>query len=193
MRNSLIYMAGPEDKVDLSKLSNFEVGVLVMDQITHAIPGLTWGQLYAMASGEKMAGPFDFVTDLVDDVGSAIMKPIRGATSVVMDGFRTVGHAGMEFMRDQKVQDNIKMAYQGFAESGGVAGFFGGSNFFGGGGGGGGNSEDGGGDFMDWLNGFLSQVGGSAKAQHAGMFSGGSLPWLVAGGAVLVLIFGKRA
>lgn len=191
MNPLLVTMRGipylPSGEINLAALSDFEAGFIILDLIAKSYPGITWGQLLAMADQqpERMNGWWT-------DLKKTVTAPVRDLGGMIGEVSRSAGHGVMEFLRDDKVQDNIYKAYTGFADSGGVAGFWGGSSIFGQGGGGAGGGDDGG--IMGWLNGFISGLGGEAKQNQAGMFGGGNaLPWLIVGGFVLATIFGKRA
>jgi len=210
----LVTMAGPK-AVDIRSLSNFEAGVAMLGLIHRVFPGITFGQLPALASqgsayrSGAMAG---WWTDLKKGAGNAI-SPTKtyngiadklgdvkdGIGDILKDSTDATGGAFGDFIRlisDKEVIDGANSSYESFTGSGGIWGAVGGSGFsdFMGGesGGEGGGEESGMNSFMSWI----SHLGSSAKDQAnkagVGGIPGGVLPWAIAGGAVLFFVFGKK-
>lgn len=189
MKNPLLVtMRGPDNgELDLTKLSDFEAGYIVLKKLAQAYPGMTWGQLVALSERAPVT-----MSGWWTDFTEAVSAPVRNVGGLIGDAFREGGSyigKGVRLFTDKKVVDGADRAYRGFTESGGVTGFWTGSDPFGFGGGEGGEA----GGFQEWVKSFITNLGSGAKANQAGAFGlpAGVLPWAIAGGLALVFVFGK--
>lgn len=209
MRPVLVSMSGPavsKKNFNLSKVSDFEAGIILLDDLAQVFPGLTVGQLLALGDGhlERMGkhwwekGPVGVITRNVGKAADTLNpeKVIESAGHIVGEAVRGVGHVGAEFLRTMTSDQVLHFAnssYDHFTADGGVSGAIGGGQFSGGYGGGGsesgGQAGSGSGDWWEYISGFISNLGGQAKAQASGAgLPGGVLPWALGGGVVLILL-----
>jgi hypothetical protein len=161
-----------------------------------------WERQAKRAGGAVMTvarGTGGAVMDVARGAGGVAMDIQRSGGDIVMSAVNAVGDKVGEATRlftDQKVVEGGAKAYKAFTDGGGIAGFWGGSGVFGKGGGEGATDEEG----MSAAGGiwdFITSLGSSAKkktgANEAGIFGIPSnvLPWAIAGGAVLVVLFAR--
>lgn len=184
MKNSLISMAGPTD-FDVSKMSNFEAGIAALTVASSVYPGLTWGRLADLVTGrEKMGGWWTDLKHVAGDIKD-------GVGDVLKDTGDWVGDKGGEIIRlgtDEKVIDGASRLGTAYATGGGSEGARSVLQSLGLSG----ESSD---NIMDFLGSLGSVFKGKVgdDVNQAGMFNSKNLPWIIAGGAVLVLVFGRRA
>lgn len=203
----LVTMRGPQD-IDIRNLSNYEAGLAMLGLIHRLYPGITFGQLPALAAqgrtygdgamGWSITGALRSVGDtlsptkIYNGIADKVGDVKDGVGDVLKSTFDSSGSAGGDVVRlftDKKVIDGANSSYASFTQSGGIFGAVGGSglsNFLGGEDG---SSQSGASSFMEWI----SHLGSSAKNQAgvAGL-PGGVWPWAIAGGAVLFFVFGKK-
>lgn len=214
----IVTMAGPND-LDLRRLSNMEAGLVILSQVTRAHPGITWGQLANLAGRPELMG--GWLTDLshkvasvsrgatssVADVGrgagGVVMDVTRSGNSLIGDAFDATGDKIADAVRvftSKKVIDGLNSSYSSFSQSGGITGAIGGGLFNSGAGGGDAAGADGQqSGSMGGIWDFIVNLGAGAKAKlsaasasDAGGIPGGPLPWVLAGGVVLVLMLRRR-
>jgi len=185
MKNSLISMAGPTD-FDVSKLSNFEAGIAALMVAAQVYPGLTWGDVARLTAGEKMGGWWTDLKHVAGDVKDGVGDVFKGVGD-------WVGDKGGEVVRlgtDEKVIDGASRLGTAYATGGGSEGARGFLEQLG-------LSSDSSGSIMDFISGLGDSFkGGSGDGVNKSSILGMDakvFPWAVAGVAVLVLVFGKRA
>lgn len=180
---ALVTMAGPNSLPDLSRMSNFEAGIATLVSLAKVYPGIRFRDIPSLLEPERMSG---WWTDLKHTVGDVK----DGIGDVLKDTYSAVGKDAGDALRlvtDKKVIDGASRIGTAYATDGGSEGV---RNLFGG---------DGSGSPVDALMNFISNLGSSAKSQNKQAASvgnmnlpGGLLPWLLGGGAVLVLLARRR-
>lgn len=201
----LITMAGPQGgAIDMSKLSNFEAGILTLGVINQLYPGIKFGQLPALAMGtrgqtmgrkwwEKALATVNPVEQF-HNVSGVVGDVKDGIGDVLQDTFSSSGDAGgglVRLLTDKKVIDGANSSYSSFTDSGGIFGAVGGSglsDFFGGGDEG--DSKAAG--MWDFITNLGSNAKGNAQLSGVAGLPGGILPWALGGAVVLTLLFGRR-
>lgn len=198
MNPLLVTMRGSSD-IRIEDLSNLEAGIAFLVMLDQLAPGITFGDLQRLAAGETLSGfnLFRAVGNVVKSAGSGIADAAGvvgkgignvkdGVGDILKDTFTTAGKGAGEAVRlvtDEKVIDGASRIGTAYATSGGSEGV---RNLFGG-------SDKG-----DGILQFLSNLGSSFKGSPSAPISEASvfgssknLPWIVAGGAVLVLLFAR--
>ena len=177
----LVTMNGPRG-LQVSNLSNFEAGIAFLTLVDRLSPGITFGELVrSMEVSEYMAGWWT-------DLKKATSSVKDGIGDVLKSTMETVGSAAGSSVRlvtDEKVIDGASRLGTAWATGGGSEGV---------------RSVLGGGNMADQLIGFISSLGDSFKAKSApieqasmgGGMNAAMLPWLIGGGALLVLLVGRR-
>lgn len=198
MNPLLVTMRGPSD-IQIEDLSNFEAGIAFLVMLDQLAPGITFGDLPKLAAGETLSGfnIFRATSNLVKGVGSGVADAAGtvakgigtvkdGVGDVLRDTFTTVGKGAGDAIRlvtDEKVVDGASRIGTAYATSGGSEGV---RNLFGG--------SDTGESILQFISNLGSSFKGasSAPVSEASMFGGTkNLPWVIAGGAVLVLLFAR--
>lgn len=186
----LVTMSGPGAEMDVGSLSNFEAGIAFLALLDQVMPGVKMGDLPRLAAeAERMAG-FDFwrgTKNVFGDIGSGVKNLVSGTGDVLKDTFSTVGDWTGDAIRlaaDEKVIDAASRYGSAYATQGGSEGV---RSLFGGGDAG---------DMAEKVLGFISNLGASFKQNaaapnQAGMFNAQTLPWILGGGVVLALLFGR--
>jgi hypothetical protein len=204
MNPLLVTMRGP-DEIKFHELSNFEAGIIMLHKLDQMLPGVTWGQL--IYAGRDTMGR-SWLERMASKAGGAVMDAGRGVGGAAMDVARSSGDIiksavdatgekigeATRLFTDEKVVDGASRAYKAYTDGGGIAGFWGGSSIFGQ------NSgtsdaegESAAGGIWDFITNLGSSAKKSASANQAGLFGIPSnvLPWAIAGGAVLVILFAR--
>jgi len=175
-------MSGPTD-FDVSSLSNFEAGIAALTLASQVYPGLTWGDLSNMLAGERMAGWWTDLKGVAGDIKDGVGDVLKSTGDFIGDKGGDIIRLGT----DEKVIDGASRLGTAYVTGGGSEGARGVLESIGLSG----TSSD---NIMD----FLSSLGGIFKEKtgtQSSVFGVDPkvLPWAIAGMAVLVLIFGKRA
>ncbi len=189
MKNPLLVsMSGPMD-FDYNKMSDFEAGLGALALIGQLYPGITFGQLPDLALKRPVAMG-GWLTDLTKGVTSAVGNVKDGIGDVLKDTFTTVGGAGGDVVRlatDKNVLQGASAIGGAYLTGGASAALDG---ILGNGGAGSG----------DALTTFLSALGLNFKSlanqtapTNAPAIGGTNvLPWVAAGGAVLLVVLLTR-
>jgi len=180
MRNSmLVSMAGP-DSPSLQDLSDVEAGIAALVMLNNFYPGITFAELDRMmfpgvdTMGKKCTGVFGCIGSFFSDSTGLLGRTFSDAGS-------KMGEWGGDLVRlftDKKVIDGASRIGAAYASGG---------------------ASEAAQTFGQKAMNFLSNLGSSFKGEdgktQAGMMGlpGGLLPWAIAGGVVLVLLFGRRA
>lgn len=181
MNPLLVTMRGPGE-IDIPSLSNFEAGIAFLTLINRMSPGITFGQLAALIdTPERMGGWWTDLKRSVGDVKDGIGDVLKDTASAIGGG---AGDA-VRLVTDEKVLDAASRAATAYATGGGSEGV---RNALGG--------TSGGGGMVDQFIGFISSLGSSFKGVASNQASVGGvssnvLPWALAGGAVLVVLFAR--
>jgi len=177
----LITMAGPRQKVDFARVSNFEAGLAFLGVLGRMRPGLTFGSLAAEMDGISSGRMSGWLTDMTRAVGNlkdGIGDVLKDTTSLVG------GSAGsaVRLITDENVIDGASRLGTAYATNGGSEGV---KSLLGGGGG-----------SVQSVIDFISSLGSSAKNQALQSESvGGQLPsWAipVGLGGVAFLLLARR-
>lgn len=180
---ALVTMAGPNSLPDISRMSNFEAGIATLVLLAKAYPGIRFGDIPSLMAPERMSGWWTDLKhaagDIKDGVGDVLKDTFSNSANAAGDAVRLV--------TDEKVIDGVSRIGTAYATDGGSEGV---RSLLGGGGSG---------SPVDALMDFISNLGSSAKSANVQAASvgnmnvpGGLLPWLLGGGAVLVLLMRKR-
>lgn len=188
MNPTLITLSGPTGPVNDSEflaLDDLNAGIVFLAHVAKLYPGITWGQLPALAA--QAASGRESMSGWFTDLGHAVGSVTRSAGSVIKDAIGVTGDvagSAIRLVTDQKVLSGVTQIAGAVATDGGSVAAQGIS-----------------GDLMDFVKNlggsFKSMIssGGDAPGQNqASMFgSAKMLPWVLAGGAVLFVLFARRA
>lgn len=188
--NPLLVTMHGENSLDVRGLSNFEAGIAFLTLVDKMVPGITWGQLDDLArgygAGDRLAG---WWTDLKHAAGDVK----DGIGDVLKDTVSTVGSIGGDTVRLATSPTVIAGASQlgaAYATGGGSSAVTGLLQSLG-------MSQGSANQVTD----FISSLGDNFKTQSqmqaasmggGGGAMGGALPWVLAGGVVLVLLVATR-
>lgn len=113
-------LSGPGESLNLSQLSDFEAGLVVLSEIDRAAPGITWAQYIGAGApmamqNRQMAG---WWTDLKKGVSSVTSGVANAASSTI----RFVANMGGDLVRlatDAEVFNTVARAAAAYATGGG--------------------------------------------------------------------------
>jgi hypothetical protein len=189
-------MMGPSIP-DVQSMSDFEAGLLALRVIGEMYPGITFGQLPALAAQSKGSGFMgrSWLERQFSNVAGGAGTVVSGIGGVVKDTLSVTGGVAGDAIRlltSKQVVNAASMAGAAYATDGAslsVSDIM--SKVFGGGSSSAGSSVT---DFFATLGANLKALMGSSGSSpvQAGMFSSTNLPWLIGGGFVLAFVFGKR-
>lgn len=177
MNPLLVTMRGPGE-IRIDELSNFEAGIAFLTLVNDLNPGVTFGELgRALDDPETMAGLWSKLKKAASSVKNGVGDVLKSTADYVGG----VAGSAVRLVTDEKVIDGASRLGTAYATGGGseaVKGVLGG------------------GSAADQVIDFISNLGNTFKTQTApmtqsGMFNAGSLPWIIGGGALLVLLFGR--
>lgn len=185
MNPLLVTMHGP-NSLDVQGLSNFEAGIAFLTLVNKLVPGITWDQLdHLAAANGAPAGMSGWFTDLKHAVGAVK----DGIGDVLKDTVSTVGSIGGSTVRlatSPNVINGVAQMGAAYATGGGSSAVTGLLQSLG-------MSSGSANQVTD----FISSLGDNFKTQSnlqaasvggGGGAMGGALPWVLAGGVVLVLV-----
>ncbi|HEX6827200.1 MAG TPA: hypothetical protein VF077_12855 [Nitrospiraceae bacterium] len=188
--NPLLVTMHGENSLDVGSLSNFEAGLAFLTLVDKMAPGITWGQLDDLArgygAGDRLAG---WWTDLKHSVGDVK----DGIGDVLKDTVSVVGGIGGDTVRlgtDPKVLSGVSQLGMAYATGGGSAGVSGLLQSLG-------MSAGSANQVTDFISGLGDNFKSQNQLQAAGMGGGGgamggALPWIIAGGVIVVLLVATR-
>lgn len=179
----LVTMRGPAGEIEIPSMSNFEAGIAFLTLLNRLSPGITFGQLASVLDSPsgRMAG-----WNPLGDIYHAVGAVKDGIGDVLKDTASAIGGSAGDAVRlvtDEKVIDGAARLGTAYASNGGSEGVR--------------SALGGGGSVVDQLIGFVSNLGSSFKSNtptmqaDVGGLPGGVLPWAIAGGAVLVILFAR--
>lgn len=103
-QGSLITMAGPSNGLDVRSMSNMEAGLAFLGLANQVHPGITWGQLVELGTGngQYMGRSFwDKVGGALGDVKDSVSDVVSKTVSTVGD----VAGSAIRLVTDEKVID----------------------------------------------------------------------------------------
>lgn len=186
--NPLLVTMHGGNSLDVRGLSNFEAGLAFLTLVDKMAPGITWEQLDDLARGY---GAGDRMSGWLTDLGHAVGQVKDGIGDVLKDTVSTVGSIGGSTVRlatSPNVINGVSQMGAAYATGGGSTAVTGLLQSLG-------MSAGSASQVTD----FISSLGDNFKAQNqlqaASVGGGGglgALPWIIAGGVVLVLLVGRR-
>lgn len=185
MNPLLVTMHGPNE-LDVTSLSNFEAGIAFLTLVDKLVPGVSWDQLDALAkgygAGDRLSGWWTDLKHSVGDVKDGIGDVLKSTVDVVGG----VGGSTVRLATSPTVISGVSQMGAAYATGGGSTAVTGLLQSLG-------MSPDSSKQMTD----FISSLGDNFKTQAGlqassvgggGGAMGGALPWVLAGGVVLVLL-----
>lgn len=181
MNPLLVTMRGKND-FNLESVSNFEAGLITLAELNRMVPGITWRQMFAGVDKQVMSG---WLTDLGHIAGKTV-RSVGEVVSTTLDYGGSKAGEAVRLVADDKVMNAATTAAAAYATGGGSAALQGLTG-----------GDKGAADSI-WQ--FIAALGSNAKEQAAGLntagtslggMPSGALPWVIAGGVVLVLMVGR--
>lgn len=188
--NPLLVTMHGGNSLDVGSLSNFEAGLAFLTLVDKLVPGITWNQLDSLAAGYgaggRMAGWWTDLKHSVGDVKDGIGDVLKSTVDVVGG----IGGDTIRLGTDPKVLSGVSQIGMAYATGGGSAGVTGLLQSLG-------MSSGSANQVTDFISSLGNNFKTQSQLQAAGMGGGGgamggALPWVLAGGVVLVLLVATR-